>query len=184
MEGARSWRALKTKEIMNMNLKHGPLAGAALMSIAVAAVPAFAQGLLNMHRVSAQLALEAVGAAVAQCASQGYFESAVVVDASGARQAVLRGDNAGIHTIDSATSKAYTSASFKAPSAAIAERLLANPQGAQLGHLPGVLLLGGGLPIKIGDEVVGAIGAAGAPGGDKDEACAKAGLDRIADRLK
>jgi uncharacterized protein GlcG (DUF336 family) len=154
------------------------------MSIAVAAVPAFAQGLLNMHRVSAQLALEAVGAAVAQCASQGYFESAVVVDASGARQAVLRGDNAGIHTIDSATSKAYTSASFKAPSAAIAERLLANPQGAQLGHLPGVLLLGGGLPIKIGDEVVGAIGAAGAPGGDKDEACAKAGLDRIADRLK
>jgi uncharacterized protein GlcG (DUF336 family) len=169
---------------MNMNLKHGPLAGAALISIAVASVPAFAQGLLAMHRVSAQLALEAVGAAVAQCASQGYFESAVVVDASGARQAVLRGDNAGIHTIDSATSKAYTSASFKAPSAAIAERLLANPQGAQLGHLPGVLLLGGGLPIKIGDEVVGAIGAAGAPGGDKDEACAKAGLDRIADRLK
>ena len=167
-----------------MNLKHGPLAVAALISIAVASVPAFAQGLLNMHQVSAQLALEAVGATVAQCASQGYFESAVVVDASGARQAVLRGDNAGIHTIDSATSKAYTSASFKAPSAAIAERLLANPQGAQLGHLPGVLLLGGGLPIKIGDEVVGAIGAAGAPGGDKDEACAKAGLDRIADRLK
>jgi uncharacterized protein GlcG (DUF336 family) len=97
---------------------------------------------------------------------------------------MLRGDNAGVHTIDSATSKAYTSASFKAPSAAVAERLLANPQGAQLGHLPDVLLLGGGLPIKIGDEVVGGIGAAGAPGGDKDEACAKAGLDKIADRLK
>ena len=80
--------------------------------------------------------------------------------------------------------KAYTSASFKAPSGAIAERLLANPPAAQLGHLPDVLLLGGGLPIKIGDEVVGAIGAGGAPGGDKDEACAKAGLDKIADRLK
>ena len=169
---------------MNMNVRRGLLAAAALGSIAVAVVPAFAQGLLSTHRVPAQLALEAVGAAVAQCASQGYFETAVVVDASGARQAVLRGDNAGIHTIDSATSKAYTSASFKAPSAAVAERLLTNLQGAQLGHLPGVLLLGGGLPIKIGDEVVGAIGTAGAPGGDKDEACAKAGLDKIADRLK
>lgn len=147
-------------------------------------LPAQAQGLVATHRVSAPLANEAVAAAVAQCASQGYFESAVVVDASGVRQAMLRGDNAGIHTIDSATSKAYTSASFKAPSAAVAERLLASPQGAQLGHLPGVLLLGGGLPIKIGDEVVGAIGAAGAPGGDKDEACAQAGLDKIKDRLK
>ena len=167
-----------------MNVRRGLLTAATLGSIAVATASAFAQGLLSTHRVSAQLALEAVGAAVAQCASQGYFETAVVVDASGARQAMLRGDNAGVHTIDSATSKAYTSASFKAPSAAVAERLLANPQGAQLGHLPGVLLLGGGLPIKIGDEVVGGIGAAGAPGGDKDEACAKAGLDKIADRLK
>jgi uncharacterized protein GlcG (DUF336 family) len=169
---------------MSMKLRHGLASGVVLGSLAVAAVPAFAQGLLTTHRVSAELALEAVGAAVAQCKSQGYAESAVVVDASGARQAVLRGDNAGVHTIDSATSKAYTSASFKAPSAAAAERLLANPQTAQLAHLPHVLLLGGGLPIKIGDEVVGAIGAAGAPGGDKDEACAKAGLDKIADRLK
>ena len=169
---------------MSMTVRGELVSGVVLGSLAVAAVPAFAQGLLSTHRVSAELALEAVGAAVAQCKSQGYAESAVVVDASGARQALLRGDNAGIHTIDSATDKAYSSASFKAPSAAAAERLLANPQTAQLGHLPHVLLLGGGLPIKIGDEVVGAIGAAGAPGGDKDEACAKAGIDKIADRLK
>jgi uncharacterized protein GlcG (DUF336 family) len=169
---------------MSMKLRRGLACGVVLGVSAVAATPAFAQGLLTTHRISAPLALEAVGAAVASCASQGYFESAVVVDASGARQAVLRGDNAGVHTIDSATSKAYTSASFKGPSAAVAERLLANPQTAQLAHLPGVLFLGGGLPIKIGEEVVGAIGAAGAPGGDKDEACAKAGIDKIADRLK
>ncbi|HXA69175.1 MAG TPA: heme-binding protein [Stellaceae bacterium] len=168
---------------MSMKLRRG-LACSVVLVASAAAMPALAQGLLSTHRISAELALEAVGAAVAQCASQGYAESAVVVDASGARQALLRGDNAGVHTLDSATGKAYTSASFKAPSAAAAERLLANPQTAQLGHLPGVLLLGGGLPIKIGDEVVGAIGAAGAPGGDKDEACAKAGLDKIADRLK
>jgi len=156
------------------------LAGALL---SLAATSAHAQAIAT-HRIPAALALEAVGAAVEACKAQGYAESAVVVDASGARQAVLRGDNAGVHTLDSAFGKAYTSASFKAPSGAIAERLLGTPSAAQLQHLPNVLLVGGGLPIKIGDEVVGAIGAGGAPGVDKDEACAKAGLDKIADRLK
>jgi uncharacterized protein GlcG (DUF336 family) len=169
---------------MSIKMRRGLACGVVLGVAAVAATPAVAQGLLTTHRISAPLALEAVGAAVASCASQGYFESAVVVDASGARQALLRGDNAGVHTLDSAMGKAYTAASFKAPSGAAAERLLANPPTAQLGRLPDVLLLGGGLPIKIGEEVVGAIGAAGAPGADKDEACAKAGLDKIADRLK
>ena len=151
--------------------------------LVMAATPSFAQA-LNTHRIPAALALEAVGAAVEACHSQGWAESAVVVDASGARQAVLRGDNAGVHTLDSAFGKAYTSASFKAPSGAVGERLLGTPAAAQLQHLPNVLLVGGGLPIKIGDEVVGAIGAGGAPGVDKDEACAKAGSDKIADRLK
>jgi len=158
----------------------GILSGALLV---VAAMPAFAQALAT-HHIPAVLALEAVGAAVEACKAQGYAESAVVVDASGARQAVLRGDNAGVHTLDSAFGKAYTSASFKAPSGAIGERLLGTPAAAQLQHLPNVLLVGGGLPIKVGDEVVGAIGAGGAPGVDKDEACAKAGIDKIADRLK
>ncbi len=148
------------------------------------AAPASAQGLLTTHRVSAPLALEAVGAAVAQCATQGYFVSAVVVDASGTRQAVLRGDNAGIHTMDSAMGKAYTASSFKSDSGAIATRLQANPASAGLAYVPGVLLVQGGVPIKIGDEVIGAIAVAGAPGGDKDEACARAGLDKIKDRLK
>lgn len=151
--------------------------------LVLAATPAFAQA-ISTHRIPAALALEAVGAAVEACKAQGYAESAVLVDASGAQQALLRGDNAGIHSLDSAYGKAYTSSSFKAPSGAIAERLLANPASAQLGLLPHVLLLGGGLPIKIGDEVVGAIGAAGAPGANLDEACAKAGIDKIAERLK
>jgi len=151
--------------------------------LSLAATPAFAQA-ISTHRIPAALALEAMGAAVEACKAQGWAESAVVVDASGARQAMLRGDNAGVHTLDSAFGKAYTSASFKAPSGAVGERLLGTPSAAQLQHLPNVLLVGGGLPIKIGDEVVGAIGAGGAPGVDKDEACAKAGIDKIADRLK
>lgn len=157
------------------------LVGVAAVALAT---PAPAQGLLTTHRVSAPLAMEAVGAAVAHCASQGYFVSAVVVDASGTRQAVLRGDRAGIHTMDSAMGKAYTANSFKAESGAVATRLQGNPAAAGLAFTPGVLLAQGGIPIKIGDEVIGAIGVGGAPGGEKDEACAKAGLDKIADRLK
>jgi uncharacterized protein GlcG (DUF336 family) len=164
----------------NKIIGRGFLGGALLIA---AATSAEAQA-LNAHRIPAALALEAVSAAVEACKGQGYAETAVVVDASGVRQAELRGDGAGAHTLDSAYRKAYTSASFKVPTGAAAERLLANPAGAQLGLLPNVLLLGGGLPIKIGDEVVGAIGAGGAPGADKDEACAKAGIDKIADRLK
>jgi uncharacterized protein GlcG (DUF336 family) len=158
--------------------------GWALAQLLVSAAPGMAQGVLTTHRVPAALANEAVGEAVAHCAGQGYAVSAVLVDADGVRQAVLRGDHAGVHTLDSAYGKAYTSSSFNSDSGAIAERLLSNPAVASLGHLPGVLLVQGGVVIKLGDEAVGAIGVAGAPGANLDEACARAGLDKIKDRLK
>ena len=161
------------------------LAGAGLCTLlASLGAEAHAQGLIPTHRVSAALALEAVGAAVAHCAEQGYAVSAVLLDASGTRQAILRGDRAGIHTIDSAMGKAYTANSFTADSGAVAERLMGNPASAGLQHVPGVILARGGVPIQIGDEVVGALGVGGAPAGDKAEACARAGLDKIRDRLK
>jgi uncharacterized protein GlcG (DUF336 family) len=78
---------------------------------------AHAQGLLQTHRISADLANQAVAAVVAKCASQGYAETGVLVDADGVRLAVLRGDRAGAHTLDSAFAKAYTAASFKSQSA-------------------------------------------------------------------
>jgi uncharacterized protein GlcG (DUF336 family) len=143
-----------------------------------------AQGLLPTHRISADLASQAVAAAVAKCASQGYVETAVLVDADGVEQAALRGNRAGAHTLDSAFAKAYTSASFKSDTTALVERSKTVPVLANLFKLPHLLLLGGGIVIKVGDEVVGAIGAAGAPGGDLDDACAHAGLDKIKDQLK
>jgi uncharacterized protein GlcG (DUF336 family) len=139
---------------------------------------------LSTHRIPAALALEAVGAVVATCARQGYAETAVLVDADGVRQAVLRGDWAGVHTLDSASDKAYTSASFKTDTGALVERAKTVPIAPLLAKLPNLLLFGGGVVIKIDDEVVGAIGAAGAPGGDLDENCARAGLEKIRDRLK
>ena len=145
---------------------------------------AHAQGLLQTHRISPDLANQAVAAVVAKCASQGYAETGVLVDADGVQQAVLRGERAGAHTLDSAFAKAYTSASFKTDTAALVERSKTVPVLPNLFKLPHLLLVGGGIVIKVGNEVVGAIGAAGAPGGDLDEACARAGIDKIKDQLK
>lgn len=156
------------------------------LAISLLAVPASAaDGLLATHRIPAALANEAVGAAVAACAAQGYAETAVLVDADGVDQAVLRGDGAGAHTLDSAHDKAFTSASFKNDTLSMATRAASQPVPSSLfTKLPHLLLVGGGVVIKVGDEVVGAVGAAGAPGGNLDDACAKAGLAKIADRLK
>jgi uncharacterized protein GlcG (DUF336 family) len=139
---------------------------------------------LPTHRIPAALALEAVEEVVAECARQGYSETAVLVDVDGVRQAVLRGDRAGAHTLDSAFEKAYTAASFKSDTSALVERAKTAPIAPLLAKLPNTLLFGGGLVIKIDDEVVGAIGAAGAPGADLDDGCARAGLNKIRDRLK
>ena len=137
---------------------------------------------LQTHRIPAALAMEAVGEAVSACAKRGYRETAVLVDADGATVAVLRGDGAGIHTLDSAHDKAYTSVSFKNDTIPLAE--LAKNEIAGLAKLPHLLFFGGGVVIKLGDEVIGAIGASGAPGAMLDDNCARAGLEKIRDRLK
>ena len=139
---------------------------------------------LPTHRIPAVLAAEAAGEAVAACAKQGYRETAVVLDADGAVIAVLRGDGAGIHTIDSAHDKAYTSVSFETDTLALAERAKGEDSIAPLAKLPHVLFFGGGVVIKQGDEVIGSIGAAGAPGAKLDDGCAHAGLDKIREQLK
>ena len=168
-----------------MPLKRPPIIAAISVLVATTSLSAFADDVLNTHRLSAALAGEAVGAAVASCASQGYAETVVLVDADGVRQALLRGDRAGSHSLDSANDKAYTAASFKTDTSALVERAKTVPGfSALFTQIPHLVLFGGGVVIKLNDEVVGAIGAAGAPGGNLDEACARAGLDKIRDRLK
>jgi uncharacterized protein GlcG (DUF336 family) len=139
---------------------------------------------LPTHRIPTALADEAANETIAACARQGYRETAVVLDADGAIIAMLRGDGAGIHTLDSAHDKAYTSVSFKNDTIALAERAKGEDSIAPLAKLPHVMFFGGGVVIKLGDEVIGSIGAAGAPGAKLDDACAHAGLDKIRDRLK
>lgn len=153
---------------------------AALSGVMVSmALPVHAQSIAT-HRIPASLASEAASEVVASCAAKGYHETAVVVDADGVTIAVLRGDGTGAHTLHSAHDKAYTAASFKNDTLALSQRSEIVP----LAKLPHVMFFGGGVVVKIGDEVVGAIGASGAPGGNLDDGCAHAGLAKIRDRLR
>ena len=155
---------------------------AALVGVALMGSSAAAQT-LPTHRIPAALAIEAASETVAACAKQGYHETAPVVDADGVTIATVRGDGAGAHSLDSAFDKAYTAARSRTTP-------LRFPNGrkartiAPLAKLPHVMFFGGGVAIKLGDETIGAIGAAGAPGAKLDDACARAGLDKIKDRLQ
>jgi uncharacterized protein GlcG (DUF336 family) len=152
-------------------------------------LPGLAQDVLTTHRLSAALAAEAVTEAVAACAKQGYKVTAAVLDTDGVTQALLRGDGASMTTLGAARDKAYTALMLGAQrnedtSGAIAQRMGQTPSVGGLAKLPHILLLAGAIRIKVGAEAIGAIGVGGAPGGDLDEACAKAGVDKISGRLK
>jgi len=130
------------------------------------------------------VAQEAVAAAVAACAGQGYQVSAAVVDGGGVLRALGRADFAGPHTVDSSTKKAYTALTLRRSTAELATMVAESPAAGGLRDMnERILVLGGGLPIKAGDQVVGGIGVGGAPGGDKDEACARKGIEAIQGRL-
>jgi uncharacterized protein GlcG (DUF336 family) len=159
----------------------------ALIGLATAAQ---AQGTITTHRLSGTLAHEAVGEAVAACAKNGYAVTAIVVDINGVRQAVLRGDGAAVHTLDSAYAKAYTAASLvpirkETSTKELFERISKNPSTtASLGNLPNITFTPGGVTLMIDKEAIGGIGVGGAPGGNFDDECANAAIAKIRDRMK
>lgn len=119
-------------------------------------------------------------AALTQCAADGYNVSVSVVDASGVTRVQIRADKAGPHTLESSRKKAYTSASMGRPTADFANLIKKMPEIAGLRDMdPNILILGGGLPIKVAGEKIGGIGVGGAPGGHLDQACAQAAIDKI-----
>jgi uncharacterized protein GlcG (DUF336 family) len=156
------------------------LAGVALAT--VLASPANAQ-LLNHKDLSLATALTIATTASETCKGQGYRVTVAVVGRNGEIIAHLRGDDASPHTLENSQRKAFTARTFRTSSGEFAQRQKDNPPGAAL-WLTGISASAGGLPIKVGEDVIGAVGVSGSPGGDKDEACAKAGLDKVADQLK
>jgi uncharacterized protein GlcG (DUF336 family) len=153
-------------------------------ALAAAALTATAQAQLATRKtLPAALAADIARTAVETCAQQGYKVSVHVVGDEGQTIVALRGDGTSPHTFENSQRKAYTARTFRVPSGEFAQRVKDNPTTGAV-HLAGVVAAQGALPIKAGDEVIGAIGVSGAPGGEKDEACAKAGIDKAADRLK
>ena len=113
-------------------------------------------------------------AALEHCRAQGYQVSVSVIDASGLPKVYLRDDGSSLQTIDVSRRKAYTALIYKRPSSETVKAWAADPQRV-LVTIEGTVALGGGVPIKAGNEVIGGIGVSGASGSDKDEACAMAG---------
>ena len=152
---------------------------------------ASAQVARSGYSLPLDLAVEAAQTAIRECAGRGWPVTATVVDTSGLVRAQLKGDASVVHTSDTAYRKAYTVVSLGPVfgfdrSSGFAALVARNPGGvgASLTTLPNVIALAGGVAIKLGSETVAGLGVGGAPGGDKDEACAAAGVQAIAGRVR
>jgi len=155
----------------------------AVMGVAgMLAAPAAGE-LLTQKSLSAGMAMAIAQTALETCTRQGYQVSVHVLGRNGEVLVAVRGDNAPPHTMENSQRKAYTSRTFRISSGEFVQRVKDNPTLGAV-HLTGIIAAQGALPIKAGDEVIGAVGVSGAPGGEKDEVCAKAGIDKVADQLK
>jgi len=156
----------------------------ASLALAQAQAPAQAPAVRTERTMSLDLANRLASATVAACSAGGYNVTAAVVDRAGQLRALHRADNAGPHTIGAAQAKAFTSASARNTTTAMMENAQKNPAAANVAQIPGFLLLGGGVPVKVGNDTIGAVGVGGAPGGHLDEQCAMTALDKVKDLLQ
>jgi uncharacterized protein GlcG (DUF336 family) len=156
------------------------LAAAAAAGVMMVAPTAGSAQVLMQRDVSLRMALAIAEAALAEC---GDRTSVAVVDRAGRLRAFLQGDNASPHNIELARRKAYTARTFGRPSAEWAKNTETQNAGQRM--LAEVIPLGGGMPIKVGADTIGGVGLSGAVGGQpKEEACAKAGIEKVADQLQ
>ncbi len=147
------------------------------------AVPAFAQAPQMEKNISMGLAMAIMQGTIDQCTKDGYKVSVTIVDKAGNVAGQIRGDGTNPHTMEFSRLKAYTSRTRGQTSLEFM-KLTADPANAYLRQIPNVVAVGGGVPIKAGNEVIGAVGVSGAPGGEKDEVCAVAGIAKVEAALK
>ena len=169
--------------------RHLPgIALALTMALLLAALrPVHAAELVVERQLPLAVALEGANAAIEGCLAQNYRIAVTVVDRGGQVRATLRADGANPHLLEGALRKAYTSAMLRITTTQMGSIVERSPGAAGLMAFQTMTALGGGLPIRIGEEVVGGIGVAGVPvggaGGAGDEGCARIGLDRIVARI-
>jgi uncharacterized protein GlcG (DUF336 family) len=148
------------------------------------ALAATAEGTYSVKMLTPETAATAAQAALAHCRKSGHQVAVAVVDRAGVLQVLLRDRYAGQHTVEFATQKAWTAASFKMSTAALAAETQAGKPMSGMRANPRVLAIGGGQVIEAAGSLLGAIGVSGAPGGEADDACAMAGLRAIADAIE
>lgn len=160
-------------------------AGALAMLCTLASLPAGAQqGVLTVKVMTPETALAAARAALEHCRKQGHQVSVAVVDRSGLLQVLLRDRFAGPHTVEFAINKAWTAASFRIATSVLATETEAGKSMSGIRGQPRVVAAGGGQVLESGGSLVGGIGVSGAPGGDADDNCARAGIKAVADALE
>ena len=140
-------------------------------------------GTYTVRQLTPETAAKAVRAALDDCRKRGFQVAVAVVDRGGVAQALLRDRFAGPHTVATAINKGWTAISFRTDTLEFAKATEGASASAGIRHLPHVVAVGGGVNIQAGGATVGAIGVSGAPTGDADEACAKAGIAAIRDDL-
>ena len=160
-------------------------ASAALVATLLLAVPVSAQDALVTYKsISPDVALELAQAALTECRKRGYQVAVAVTDRFGVTQVVLRDRFAGPHTVNTAIGKAWTAVTFRTNTTDLVGVTEPGMPQAGLRALPGAVVLGGGLTVEAGGSTVGGVGVSGAPGGDADDACAKAGVEAVRDKLE
>jgi uncharacterized protein GlcG (DUF336 family) len=140
-------------------------------------------GTYTVRQLTPETATKAVRAALDDCRKRGYQVTVAVVDRAGVAQAMMRDRFAGPHTVSTAINKGWTAISFRTDTLEFAKLTAGASESAGIRHLPNVVAVGGGVNIQAGGATVGAIGVSGAPTGEADEACAKAGIAAIRDEL-
>jgi uncharacterized protein GlcG (DUF336 family) len=157
-------------------------AASALLAL-FSTAPANAQAPQVEKNVSMKMALMMIEGTLEQCTKDGYRVSVVVVDKAGNVAASVRGDGTNPHTMEFGRLKAYT-ARTRGQTSLEFKNLTDKPETAYLKQIPNVVAVGGGVPIKAGNEVIGGVGVSGAPGGEKDEVCANAGIAKVSGSLQ
>ena len=170
---------------MNIRLSN-VIASGVLGLLACNSLPAPAADVptFSVKMLTPETALKAAQAALGKCRRDGFQTAVAVVDRAGVVQVVLRDRYAGAHTPDMAIGKAWTAASFRQSTSSLAVETQPGKPMSGIRQLPRVVVAGGGLPIEAGGNLLGAIAVSGAPGGDADDACAKAGITAIADDIE
>ena len=138
------------------------------------------ESLVTFKSMTVEVAFDLARAALADCRKQGYQVAVAVVDRFGVTQVLLRDRYAGAFAVTTATGKAWTAVNFRNNTGDI---VATTPPGTGVRALPGATASAGGVLVEAAGTLVGAIGVSGAPGGDNDEGCAKAGIAAIRDKL-